>query len=165
MARSITVGGAGGIDASDFRAVARALRRASPALARDLRHNLRKAGDVVAQEARQIAGQHSTSIPPTIRVRTSGASVSVVAGGGSKGTEPAAIAGLFELGNTRGRGRAQVADPSGKFRHPVYGHRNRWADQSMHPFLAPAGERKRPAVEALVEKALDEAVRTIVFED
>src|SRR5580693_3531007 len=79
MARVIK--GAGGIDTREFKAVAKALRKAQPAMYKELAKNLRAAGKLVANDAKSIAGDHSASIPPTIKVRQRGTAVSVEAGG------------------------------------------------------------------------------------
>jgi hypothetical protein len=158
MARTVTVRTGGiGIDTSDFRAVARALRTAQPKLALDLRRQLRAAGQIVADDAKQEIAKVSSRIPPTIKVRTSATTVSVVAGG-----EGVPIGGLFELGNHGGR-KSAAASRSGRFRHPVYGNRQKWVNQPMHPFLAPAAQRKALELDAAVTRALDAATRTIVF--
>lgn len=160
MARSQTVTvrtGGSGIDTSDFRAVAKALRQAQPELARELRKSLRKAGEIVAVEARSLAEKDSKSIPPTIKVRVASATVSVVAGG-----KDAPVAGLFELGNTGGS-KSASASRKGVFRHPVFGNRDVWVNQPMHRFLAPAAASRAMQVERAVLGALDQATRTIVF--
>lgn len=178
-----------GIDTRDFHDVAVALRKAAPTVSRNLRRNLREAGLIVAADAKKNAEQFSESIPPTIKVRTRGATVWVQAGGAAaqaqvarqmfstgygtpasdaaqkrleKQAQGVVIAGLFELGNTGGSKSASASE-SGRFRHPVFGS-DKWVDQPMHPFLAPAAEKNAAVIEERVVGALDEATRIIVFE-
>jgi hypothetical protein len=152
MARAEMVPGGGfGIDTSDFRAVAKALRAAAPQTAKALRKNLRTAGLGVAAEARKKAGEHSKSIPPTVKVRVASTTVSIVAGG-----QNAPLAALYEIGN-KGRN-------PGDFRHPVFGNRNVWVTQKGYPFLRPAALAARAELEVAVVAALDEAVRIIQFD-
>lgn len=156
--RTVTARGTGGIDTSEFKAAVKALRRAQPQLAKELRKELREAGLIVAEEAKKIIEPHSKKIPRTIKVRVSGASVAVVAGGPNAPT-----AALFELGNTGGKGSAS-ASRNGVFRHPVFGNREQWVNQPMHPFLAPAALANLPRVDEHVGRALDTVTRTIIFE-
>ncbi len=141
-----------GVDVRDFAAFARALRKGSPEVALQLRVDLRAVGEIVASEARVRAAEWSKTIPPSIRVRTSGATVSVIAGGSG-----VPLAGLFELGNQGQRGLGGT-----DFRHPVWGNRNVWVSQPMHPFLAPSLEAKIDAVEVAAVEALDSAIASIV---
>lgn len=154
--RTVTVRGAGGIDTRDFKNVAKALRRAQPELANGLRRDLRVGGLLVAAKAKTIADEHSTTISKTIKVRTSGATVVVTAGGAD-----APVAAPFELGNTGGR-KSASAGRGGTFRHPVYGNRDVWVTQEMHPFLAPAALSEAPKVDAQIGRTLDRVTRTIV---
>jgi hypothetical protein len=156
---TVTVRGTGGIDARDFKAVAKALKKAQPLMRTELLRNLKAAGEIVAADARVIAAEHSTTVTPTIKTQVRGVGVSVVAGGGE-----VAIAGLFELGN-KGKGKSQSASRSGRFRHPVFGNRSNWVSQPMHPFLAPAGEKNRAKTDAAVLAALDEVTRAVVIGD
>jgi hypothetical protein len=153
---TVRTGGAG-IDTRDFKDVVKVLRKAQPEAHKQLRRRLRKAGEIVAVAARELASEHSEKIPPTVKVRTAGATVAVIAGG-----KDAAIAPLFELGNTGGSKSAAAARRD-KFRHPVYGNRQVWVDQDMHPFIAPAAAAHMLAVERDVVGALDDAARLITF--
>lgn len=125
------------INASEFRKAARALRLAQPMLYAELGRSLKEAGNAVANDARVISGEHSESIPETIRVKRRGLAVAVVAGGAD-----VPIAGLYELGNKGGKSGST-------FRHPVYG-KDVWVDQPRFPFLAPAGRQNRAKIDAIV---------------
>jgi hypothetical protein len=140
------------VDTTDFRAFAKALRKAAPVLSAEMRTELRAAGEIVAAEARQRASDVSKSVPPTIKVRVSGATVSVVAGGNGK-----PLAGLLELGNAGSGG-------GGKFRHPVFGNKKVWVSQDMHPFLFPALEARADEAQRGILNAVDKAVGIIVSE-
>lgn len=152
MANTVIVKSGGiGIDTTDFRVVAKALRLAGGQTAKNLRRGLRAAGEIVATEARAISSANSKKIPPTIKVRVTSTTVSVVAGGNG-----VPEAGLFEMGNA---GRSA----SGTFRHPVFGDKEVWVDQPMHPFLKPAAANKENELETAVVAVLDDAVKTITF--
>jgi hypothetical protein len=192
MARVIK--GTGGIDTREFKAVAKALRKAQPAVYRQMAKNLCAAGKLVANDAKAIVGKHSSSIPPTIKAKQRGTAIAVEAGGGSGGKKLAgeiqgasygtsgvgganrklaglmkqaegnALAGLYELGN-KGGSKSASATSRGVFRHPVFGDRDNWVEQPRYAYLAPAGEKNRPAIEAAVGAALDEVTSIIVLED
>lgn len=137
------IGGGVGVDTRDLRAFVRATKKASPTAARGLRLMLRGAGEVVAEEARHIASQHSASIPPTIKARTYLATVSVSAG------KDVPLAALYELGNRGGN------QDSPTFRHPVYGNRNVFVEQQRYPFLRPAAQAKEAELQEAVMKVAD----------
>jgi hypothetical protein len=177
--------GGTGIDASQFKEVARALKVAQPMLYKELGKNLRAAGQLIANDAKAIISKHSESVPPTIKVRRRGIGVVVEAGAINKGalakqiftsgygtsasnkalgkaeaTAEAGVnplAGLFELGSKGNRSSATGVT----FRHPVFGT-DVWVDQEMHPFLAPAGKKNQARVDALVFEALDAVTEEIV---
>jgi len=136
------------IDTKALRSFAKALRVAEPALAKGLRLAYRAAGDEVASDARRRA-DYSTRIPGSIRVRTTQtAAVSVIAGG------PQALdaAPLEHQGLP------------GSFRHPVFGNRAVWVDQTARPFLHPALEAKGEEAKAAVAAALLDTFRLIQVE-
>lgn len=132
-------------DTHEFTAFARTLKKVAPEIRAKMMMRLRMAGALVAEDARARASEFSTSIPPSIKVRISAASVVVEAGHGVP------LAGLSELGNKGG-------SPAGFFRHPVFGNQDVWVNQRMHPFLAPAAEAKGYEAERAAVSALDEAV-------
>ena len=148
MARTKThthrVGSLVTIDLSGLRSFATAVRKASPELKTALKAGLREGGEIVADEAR-ARSSWSTRIPGSIRVRSSGIRVSVVAGGAK-----APDAAPYENKGV-----------DGFFRHPVFGNREVWVDQKARPFLRPAAEATAPRVtEKVLEnvsKVLDDA--------
>jgi hypothetical protein len=158
MANTVNVLSRGkeGVDTRELRALTRSLRDFKPD--KELHKALRVAGQLIADDAKAIIGAHSTTIPGTIRVRVSKTKISVVAGGGDN-----AIAGLLELGN-KGHGKSQAAARSGRFRHPVWGNRENWVDQPMHPYLLPAAEKNERKIERLEGQAVADAMRAVGFE-
>lgn len=137
----------GGVDTHQLKEFVRDLRRTYPVAAKGLRENLRAAGEIVAVEARKKAGEHSKSIPPTIRTSVYGSSVSVKAGNKSN-----ALAALYEVGNKGDGGKSDT------FRHPLFGNWTYPQDQLRYPFLAPAVDAAGPAMEVELEKVADEIV-------
>jgi hypothetical protein len=170
------------IDAKEFRSFARALKLAQPALRRETIRNLRAAGDVIAKDAKAIAGEYSESIPPTIKTTVRGMRVGIQAGGKGNartafragyGTaasnkalrqaeEGIALAGLYELGNKGASNKSSAAAERGVFRRPVFGHMDRWVDQDRHPFLVPAAKKNEAKTQLLVREALDHAMTIVV---
>ena len=135
------------IDTSELKGFARGLKRIDAEAAKALRSSLRAAGNVVADGARIEAG-FSSNIPQTIRVRTAGATDTVIAGAGE--AHPGESAAFEHNG------------VPGQFRHPVYGHRNNWVSQTAHPFLLPALAANRERVAQMVADAFDEAVQAVM---
>jgi hypothetical protein len=175
-----------------FRAAAEALKRAQPALYKEVGKAMRAAGELVAKDARSIVSDYSTSIPPTIKVSVRRATrVAVQAGGVKQGAkaiqasgyggtagvggtsrkikelekqcEFIVIAGLFELGN-KGGSKSAGSTSEGMFRHPVFG-KDAWVEQPMHPYLLPAGEKNKAAIDAIVYEALSKVTDVIVLEN
>jgi hypothetical protein len=134
----------------------RALKKAEPDIRKHLRERLRLVGAVVAEDAKSRVRPYSSSIPETIKVRVSGMNVSVVAGGGDN-----AIAGLFELGN-QGGSSSSAATGRGVFRHPVFGDRDWWVDQPMHPYLSVALASHISEVDLAALAAVDATVSELV---
>ena len=134
-----------GIDMTAFAKFAKGLKKAAPDIQKHLQLRLRSVGEVVAGEARSNAAAFSTTVPDSIKVRVSGGTVSVVAGG-----QGVPMAGLLELGNATSRSTTS-------FTHPVFGDQANWASQPMHPFLGPAVQSKIGEVERAAIGAIDAA--------
>lgn len=129
------------VDVSQLQGLARDLRRAAPEAWKVLRTELRLAAKVVAEDAKGRAS-FSTRIPGSIKVRGSGASLKVVAGG-SAAPDAAPI-------ENKGRGGV---------RHPVFGNRNVWTSKnSPTAFLYPALNAHRSELETRVARAVERAV-------
>lgn len=116
----------------------------------ELRPGLRKAGEVVRDEARRNAAW-SRRIPAATRVsvgftaRNPGVAVQV-------NRNRAPHARPFEHGG----------EP-GFFRHKVFGHEDRWVAQRARPFLAKAAEAKAPEAEKQVGDVVDRVTRQAGF--
>ncbi len=139
-----------GVDVSDFKQFAKALRLAAPKAKAQLALELRAMGDVVAEDAQSLLEPYSQSIPGGIKVRVSGVSVSVVA-------TVMPLSGLFELGS-KGRENAD------NFSHPVFGNKSVWVTQPKHEFLGPAVKDHEAEIEEAATKALDAAIHTAATE-
>ena len=171
--------GKDGVDTRQLRQLTKDFKDWKPD--KQLKLLLRDAGNKIKTDARQIVIQPSeysvttnrhkptkrrtstgrskgsTSVPPTIKVRVSKTRVSVVAGG-----DRVPLGGLLEMGNRHG-GKSGAAARSGAFRHPVFGDKNTWTYQAMHPFLLPAAEKNKRSIEALEGKAVAESFREYRF--
>jgi hypothetical protein len=130
--------------------IARDMRRLEPETRKAVRPKLRRAGEVVAGEARRNASW-SSRIPSSVKVVTSfrqhREGVTVRAGGPN-----APHARPYEGITARGD----------SFRHPVYGN-DWWVAQATRPFLLPAVEAKQAEVDATVRETLDTAAAAIGF--
>lgn len=108
----------------------RDLKKASADALKLFRGAMKKAGDIVAEDARNRIAPTSQRIASSIKVSATNKGVAVKAGGRNA---PHA-ASLENLGKP------------GTFRHPVFGNRNVWVSQPAHPYLGPAAEGKMDAV-------------------
>jgi hypothetical protein len=82
----------------------------------------------IAETAKGIAAQHSKSIPGTIRSHIEKPGMGIIEAGNTS----VPIAALYEMGNRKSKKSKET------FRHPVFGNRNIWVEQSKHPYLRPA---------------------------
>ena len=146
MARE-TVRTGTGINVTGLKPFIRACRKSSRIAAVRLREEMRAAGTIVAEEAKNRAGEHSQTIPPTIKVRVRNLTVMVEAGQGVP------LAALYEVGNAGG-------GHPGSFRHPVWGH-DVFVEQTGYPFLTPAVNAKQLEVQTAVLKVADEIAEVL----
>lgn len=113
-------------------------------LRKALRPAMREAAQPVLGDARRRSGW-STRIPKALRLSTSftrkQAGVSIVVDR-SRAPHARPIEGI--------RGNRS-------FRHPVYGNRDRWVEQSTRPFLVPAADMHGRRVVEAVNKTVDDA--------
>ena len=147
--------GKDGVDSRELRQLTKDFKDWKPDKA--LKRMLRGAGELIAVDAKANISPYSKSIPSTIKVRISKTRVSVVAGG-----QGVAIGGLFELGN-KGRGKSRAASRAGRFRHPVFGNREVWVNQDMHPYLLRAAETNKTRLEHFEGQMVAEAFREYRF--
>jgi hypothetical protein len=139
-----------GLDVREFAKFAKGLRKVAPEISKHLQLQLRVIGQSVADEYRSNIEAYSTTVPDSIKVRVSGATVSVLAGGPG-----VPMAGLLELGNAKAR-------TTTAFNHPVFGSAASWVTQPMHPALGPAVESKFGAVERAAATAIETAFAELV---
>lgn len=136
----------GGLSRVELAALAKDLGKADLVMRRELPKRLRNAAKPVADAAKENAAGVSSKIRIGTRVKLAGrrgASVKVI--GYSPENEP--LAGLMERGN---RGSSDAAS----FRHPVFGHTDRWVTQPTQPYL-------QPALEAHTDEAVAQCAEVI----
>lgn len=133
------------IDTSSFTRFARDIRKCSTLVSKNLKAELKQAGEIVAIQAR-LNASFSTRIPATIKVRSAGGVIRVIAGGQS-----APHKGEAEAFEHKG--------VPGTFRHPVYGNKKKWVNQRAHPYLRTAAETHRKAALDAAERAVQKAFR------
>ncbi|WP_433415032.1 HK97 gp10 family phage protein [Microtetraspora malaysiensis] len=121
------------------------LKRVPIELRRELRPAVRAAAQRVLDDAKDRASW-SSRIPGAMRIsvrfsgRMAGASVVV-----SAAKAP------------HGRPYEHLGDP-GSFRHPVFGHRDRWVSQQARPFLFPAARANRDRVAEEIDHAVEQSL-------
>lgn len=135
------------IDGRELKRLGANLRKFAPEVEKQLKVDIRAAGEIVAEEARLVSGWYSSRIPGSIRSSFRGMSA-VVSAGGAKA--PHAVP--FEHDGV-----------PGSFRHPVFGHREVWVDQRAHPFLSPALEATQERAFAQVLVGIEKAMRSAGF--
>lgn len=145
---STSVRGNLAIDTTELKNFAKVVRSASPKVAAKMRVRLKEVGEMVAEDARSKA-KWSTRVPGSIKVRTAGVKVSVVAGG-----DAAPHARVYEMGSKRNRSEV---------RHPVFGNRQVWAANPTRPYLLPALRENEPEIMASIIKVIDETAAEIGF--
>lgn len=131
------------------------LNRMGPAQLRRMRRDFTRIGQSMQSDARSRAGAWSTRIPSAITTR------------------PIADAGRGRVGvELRVSKRVPHARPyegisqqgsSGHFRHPVFGHADRWVTQKTRPYAWPAVRGRAADARRAVEKAVDDAARECGF--
>ena len=127
------------VDVSGFTKFNRALRTADKDMQKLLTKQIKSQVTGAVVPAARANASFSTKIPGTIKVSSTIKGVSVKAGGPKA---PAAAA--FEHGGQ-----------PGVFRHPTFGDREVWSNQTAHPFLTPAIKSNESALVDSVTKAFD----------
>lgn len=140
------VGGAG---AAGVRIVARDLARIPEDLRAATRTRIRAAGSQVMQEAASNASW-SSRIPGAMSLRTNLA-----------GNTP----GVTITVDTKKAPHARPFEGivAGAWRHPVFGHRDRWVEQAARPYLLPAARTGYELVATAIEDAVDDALTKAGF--
>jgi hypothetical protein len=130
-----------GVQANGLTALAKDLQSITPKALQEMVTSLKIAGDLVADAARSEASW-SQRIPGSIKVTGATPRNIKVSAGGSE----APHAYTFEA-------------PDGKaIRHPVFGNRGVWVEQSPRPFLRPALDGHTEEILEIVVMAIDRAL-------
>lgn len=130
--------------------ISRDMRNLPKETQKAIRPKLRAAGNKVAAQARQNASW-SSRIPGTVKVQVSfrkNREGVTVRAGGPKAPHARPYEGL-----SAGRG---------VFRHPVWGQ-DWWVSAPTRPFLIPAAQANKGAIDAEVQSALDVAAAALGF--
>lgn len=130
-----------GVQSTGLTQLAKDLSTITPKVLQEMVGSLKIAAELVAESARTEASW-STRIPATIRVAgASPRSITVKAGGAD-----APHAYTFEA-------------PDGKpVRHPVFGNRAVWVEQTPRPFLRPALDAHMEELSEIVVMAIERAL-------
>lgn len=137
-------------DASDLDSLARDMQSAARKVRDEIDVTLLAIGTELTEAAKQIAGQHSSTVADTISMKPLPGMVVITAG-----ADDVPIAALWEKGNkgTKDSARAQGV----WFRHPVFGG-DTWVQQRRFPFLRPALEADRREITKRMEATWDHAL-------
>ena len=158
------------VDASDLKKVARMAKEFSPELNRQLMRQLRSAGKLGAGAAKEGIQQMPTSqtSPRYVAVSKKGKivekhlrdlisdAITVNVATTARPDVRIRVRRTPAL-NAIGAGGIAKAINKGKWRHPVYGNRNVWVDQTGTEFFDRRIQDLRPAMQAAVLKALNDA--------
>jgi hypothetical protein len=141
------------VDTRHLAGFATKLRETSLALETKFYQGLAVAGEIVAEEARHNARtfprqyDQTDRIAKSVHVKRRKSVVKIIAGGtGAPEAAPIEHGGL-----------------GGTFRHPVFGHMDRWVPQPAFSFLTTASQEKSEEVEAAVAVAIDVALAQMVL--
>jgi hypothetical protein len=119
-------------------------------LRKKLRPGLRKAGRIVAEDAK-LRSSWSTRIPRAIRVTTT-----------FSGKNPGVRVQVNKKNAPHARPFEHGGGP-GTFRHPVFGNRKIWVSQRARPFLAPALAAKNEEAGKKIAEVVDQVTRDAGF--
>ena len=152
-----------GINVTDYKKLATALRNVAPEQAKLMRKRLMTAGELVAEGTRRnvlgipVTGTDEgirTDISRSVKVKVTGVRVMVTIGEGLD-KYPFVMSGLLERG---GKGR-------GPWNHPLFGIEGTSYAENPHPYLQPAFDRVEPEVLAGISEALEEGLAVVVAEE
>lgn len=138
-----------GVEAVGLRDLSRDLRRLTDGgvMRKRLRLGLKAAAEPIAADMRSRTSW-STKIPGSIRVGVTQKGVYIRAGG-----PKAPNAAPFEGGPNN----------QATFRHPVFGHRDRWVTQDTRPFALPALQSGQAEMVERVGDEIEQAFRDVGF--
>ncbi len=132
------------LDAESYRQVQRGIRELDREAQKQLNAHLRAEARAVASTAKSNASW-SSRIPGSIGVSVTARRVAVKAR-----SAKAPHARPFE-------GRSRGTLPRASFRHPVFGDREKWVEQSTRPFLQPAVQQHEQSFFSGAVAAIDDA--------
>lgn len=123
------------------------LEQVPKSLRRELGARLRKAAQPIQAEARRNASW-SSRIPGAITMRTR-----------FSGKKPGVMLRVNARAAPHARAYEGLTSRGTTFRHPTFGHRDRWVTQAERPFLFPAADRHADNVVEAVGEAIDASAR------
>lgn len=132
--------------------LARDLKNADPLLLKELRTGIRKA----AEPARQQVKQNAAGVSPRIAAAIPPARVSFA----KRGASVRIVVNAKKAPHARpleNKGRP------GKFRHPLFGNRNRWISQPAKPFFWSGVRQADPTINREMNRVIDEVTRKLKF--
>ncbi len=138
--------------AEGFKELGEELIRATKILKAETRVAVFEAAEEIKEAAKELAAEHSTSIPPTIRVEDPGMEAGLPAARVAAGGANVPLATLYELGNVGAKQSVKT------FRHPLFGNRNHWYEQPRYRYLGPARTRTRVARGKAMDRAWSKAL-------
>jgi hypothetical protein len=132
--------------------LSRDLYRIGAAGRRNLRTDMERAGQSALSDARSRAGRWSRRIPASLSLRT-------------QLTDTRVVVQLRSSARVAPHARSYegLGHDTGSFRHPVYGRRDRWVQQSTRPSVWPAVAGRRREIEESVAAAYERAIRESGF--
>lgn len=151
------------VKAEDLRALTKALRQHEDGkrLLKELRTELRKVVKPFVPKVRQAIagipskGENARRGRVTLRKRMQKATVVKVSASG-RSTGVAVIVSGLKMPDEQGRLPAYMEGTRKRWRHPLFGDKERWQDQSAHPFfyraVKPAEPRAVRATQEVVER-------------
>lgn len=143
--------GLGSTGSVEVAQLARDLHRMGPAARRQLRQSFERSGRAAESDAKSRAGAWSSRIPAAISMRSQAIDDRI----GVTLRTSASMAPHARPFEGLGQG--------GTFRHPVFGHRDRWVPQATRPYLWPAVRGRRTEITAACAQAYEDAARDCGF--
>jgi hypothetical protein len=128
------------IDVAEFRMAYLELKFAGEGLDKDMREGVKAAGQGAVDAVRREAAW-SSRIPAATRLKI------------SFGARSAGVTVVTDARRAPEARPLNHGEKPGTFRHPVYGHRDRWVAQPARPFFQAAGEA--PEISEQIRAVLD----------
>jgi len=149
------------VDTREIGAFARDLRLVGPASANTMRAAMAESGELVRKSAREKAAFSTGGSTTSVRLGHKGIPSSIQKSFGFQ-------RGVYWFRVRAGGKQAPQAAPlenegKGHPRHPLYGNKQYWYTNSTPAFMEPALRENTPAILALTESALDEAIAVSIY--